>query len=106
MSTGTTKAPNLPIAPVEYSQQYQDQLNNVLRLYFTQLDNPGPSAMSTQRNTPATGNATVISALNFSQANATGVQALSLPTQVELSKLRVGDIYVDTGNANVLKVKV
>jgi hypothetical protein len=106
MSTGTTKAPNLPIAPVAYSQQYQDQLNNVLRLYFTQLDNPGPSAMSTQRNTPATGNATVISALNFSQANATGVQALSLPTQVELSKLRVGDIYVDTGNANVLKVKV
>ena len=106
MSTGTTKAPNLPIAPVEYSQQYQDQLNNVLRLYFTQLDNPGPSAMATQRNTPATGNATVISALNFSQANATGVQILSLPTQVELSKLRVGDVYVDTSNANVLKVKV
>lgn len=106
MSTGTTKAPNLPIAPVEYSQQYQDQLNNVLRLYFSQLDNPGPSAMATQRNTPATGNATVISALNFSQANATGVQVLSLPTQVELSKLRVGDVYVDTSNANVLKVKV
>lgn len=106
MSTGTTKAPNLPIAPVDYSQQYQDQLNNVLRLYFAQLDNPGPSAMATQRNTPATGNATVISALNFSQANATGVQVLSLPTQVELSKLRVGDVYVDTGNANVLKVKI
>ena len=106
MSTGTTKAPNLPIAPVAYSQQYQDQFNNVLRLYFAQLDNPGPSAMATQRNTPATGNATVISALNFSQANATGVQVLSLPTQVELTKLRVGDVYVDTGNANVLKVKV
>ena len=106
MSTGTTKAPNLPIAPVTYSQQYQDQLNNVLRLYFAQLDNPGPCSASTQRNTPATGNATVISALNFSQANATGVQVLSLPTQVELSKLRVGDVYVDTGNANILKVKV
>lgn len=34
-----TKAPNLPIAPVEYAQQYQDQLNNTLRLYFTQVDN-------------------------------------------------------------------
>jgi len=101
MSTGTTQAPNLPIAPVEYSQQYQDQLNNVLRLYFAQLDNPGVCAMSTQRN-----GTKVISALNFSQANATGVQVLSLPTQVELSKLRVGDVYVDTGNANVLKVKV
>lgn len=34
-----TKAPNLPIAPVEYSRTYIDQLNNVLRLYFAQLDN-------------------------------------------------------------------
>ena len=34
-----SKAPNLPIAPVVYSQQYQDQLNNVLRLYFNQIDN-------------------------------------------------------------------
>lgn len=34
-----TKAPNLPIAPVEYNRQYIDQLNNVLRLYFSQLDN-------------------------------------------------------------------
>lgn len=33
-----TSAPNLPIAPVTYAQQYQDQLNNVLRLYFTQVD--------------------------------------------------------------------
>lgn len=29
--------PNLPIAPVDYSRQFQDQLNNVLRLYFQQL---------------------------------------------------------------------
>lgn len=33
------KAPDLPIAPVEYAQQYQDQLLNALRLYFAQLDN-------------------------------------------------------------------
>jgi len=31
-------APNLPLAPIEYSRQYQDQLNNVLRLYFNRLD--------------------------------------------------------------------
>jgi len=101
MSTGTTKAPNLPIAPVEYSQQFQDQFNNVLRLYFNQLDNPGPSAMSTQRNGTA-----VISALNFSEANATGVRVLSLPTQSDLANITVGSIYVDTANANVLKVKI
>lgn len=30
--------PNLPLATVEYSSQYQEQLNNVLRLYFNQLN--------------------------------------------------------------------
>lgn len=34
-----TRAPALPVAPTNYSRQYQDQLNNVLRLYFAQLDN-------------------------------------------------------------------
>jgi len=31
-------APNLPLGTQEYSRQYQDQLNNVLRLYFNRLD--------------------------------------------------------------------
>jgi len=34
-----SKSPNIPIAPVDYSQQYQDQLTNALRLYFSQIDN-------------------------------------------------------------------
>ena len=33
-----SKAPNLLIAPSQYSQQYQDQLLNALRLYFNQVD--------------------------------------------------------------------
>lgn len=33
------KAPNLPVGPVEYDQRYTDQLNNVLRIYFNELDN-------------------------------------------------------------------
>lgn len=37
--TRQPRAPNLPIAPTDYGQKYQDQLNNVLRLYFNQLDN-------------------------------------------------------------------
>jgi hypothetical protein len=32
-------APNLPLGPKEYNSRYQEQLNNVLRLYFNQLDN-------------------------------------------------------------------
>jgi hypothetical protein len=34
-----SKAPNLPIAPVDYEQNYIDQLSNALRLYFNQIDN-------------------------------------------------------------------
>jgi hypothetical protein len=34
-----SKAPNLPIGPTEYSQQYQDQFANALRLYFATIDN-------------------------------------------------------------------
>jgi len=51
------KAPNLPVAPVDYTQQYQDQILNVLRLYFNQLDNFSsgltvpPSGTTSQRPT-------------------------------------------------------
>jgi hypothetical protein len=31
-------APNLPLATQDYSSQYQEQLNNVLRLYFNRLE--------------------------------------------------------------------
>jgi hypothetical protein len=31
--------PNLPVAPTEYQVRYQDQLTNVLRLYFSQVTN-------------------------------------------------------------------
>lgn len=31
--------PSLPLAPAEYTGFYQDQLNNVLRLYFNRLNN-------------------------------------------------------------------
>jgi len=33
-----TRAPALPYAPVEYDRRYQDELNNILRLYFNSLD--------------------------------------------------------------------
>jgi hypothetical protein len=32
------KSPVLPFAPVQYEQKYVDQLNNILRLYFNQVD--------------------------------------------------------------------
>ena len=30
-------SPALPLSPKEFNQQYQDQLNNILRLYFNQV---------------------------------------------------------------------
>jgi hypothetical protein len=33
-----TVSPRLPNAPIEYDYRYLDQLNNILRLYFNQLD--------------------------------------------------------------------
>jgi hypothetical protein len=78
-----TTPPNLPLAPEEYQRQYQDQLNNVMRLYFNQLAAPQSFA---------------VLGLNFDLAR--------MPTQANLSTLRVGDVYRDTTAGNVLKVKV
>lgn len=103
MSTGTTRAPALPYAPVEYDRQYMDQLLNILRLYFQQLDNPGPSAASTQTITPTQ----IVSAMNFSIVDqATQIRIASLPTEADLADIRVGDLYRDTTADNVIKIKV
>lgn len=40
------KSPALPLGPVEYSRQYQDQLNNILRLYFTLNDSQSQALLS------------------------------------------------------------
>jgi len=102
MSTGTTRAPSLPFSPVQYDRQYQDTLNTILRQYFSQLDNAGPSAASTLRPDANT----VVAALNFSELDqTTGLRRISCPTQVEYAagKLRTGDIYYDT-STYVLKI--
>ena len=75
--------PNLPLAPDEYQRQYQDQLNNVLRLYFNQVSAPQNFA---------------VLGLNFDVAR--------LPTEADVATLRSGDVYRDTTAGNVLKVKV
>jgi len=78
-----TTPPNLPLAPPEYDRGYQDQLNNVLRLYFNLLAAPQPFA---------------VLGLNFNVDR--------MPTEADLATLRSGDVYRDTTADNVLKVKV
>lgn len=102
MSNGTTKAPNLPIAPTEYDQRWMDIFSNTLRLYFSQLDNPGPSAVATERT-----GTKIKAALTFSQKDPTNpsLRVLSIPSQADIANLRVGDVYYDSTAGNVLKVK-
>ena len=47
-------APNLPLAPQQWSPQYQDQFANVLRLYFNRLDDFIARFMATQTSLPIT----------------------------------------------------
>jgi len=100
-------APRLPAAPIEYDQRFFDQLLTSLRLYFNQLDNPGPMAGATQRNADSVAQP-VVSGLSFIEPdlNTPNTFRVSLPTEAEYANLRVGDVYYDTTADNVLKIKV
>lgn len=102
MSQKNVKAPRLPTAPVEYDQRFMEQMLNVLRLYFNQLDNAGPLTASTERH-----GTEIVAGLSFIQPNPAvpNTFIVSLPTQADLSNLRVGDVFFDTAAGNVLKVK-
>ena len=99
MAQKNVVAPRLPVAPTEYNMNYFNDLTNLLRLYFNQLDNSGPVNISTQR-----AGANIIAAL--SAPPVPGTATPSLPTEADLANLRVGDVYYDTTASNVLKVKV
>ena len=58
------KAPNLIAAPADYNQQTQQQLLNLLRLYFNQLDN------FTQTQIQSTLNGIVVPNFTTAQKNA------------------------------------
>ena len=73
MAELNVRPPNLPLASDEYDRRYQDQLNNVLRLFFAQLSNPGDMGGATLN-------------LNLD----------TLPTEADLPTLRLGDVYRDT----------
>lgn len=74
--------PNMPVAPLEYDSVYMAQLNNVLRLFFNQIN--------------------AVQRLNLAGMN---IDINTLPTIADLANLRVGDVYRDTVD-NSLKVKV
>lgn len=69
----STKAPNIPIGPVDYDQRYIDQLTNALRLYFTSID-------------------------NFTQASVTPLYGITADRPIESvqAPLPIGQFYYDT----------
>jgi hypothetical protein len=71
-----------------------DMFVSILRLYFTQLDNPSPMLAASQ----GIGTAAVVSGLTFAAPSPTnpGVSVISLPTQADFANLRSGDVYYDT----------
>jgi hypothetical protein len=38
MDSRPSKAPNLPVTPLEYDRQHLDQFKNMLRMYFVEVD--------------------------------------------------------------------
>lgn len=66
-------APNLPLATPQYDARYLDQLNNVLRLYFNQLDKI-LGQLNTSGTVPALTNYTVAT-LPSASTSGTGARA-------------------------------
>jgi hypothetical protein len=94
MGSKLSTVPRLPSAPIQYDSKYLEQLSNVLRLYFAQLNNASPAIFASQ----GIGSTDVISALTCAQPDPTapGASKISLPTQADFANLRPGDIYYDT----------
>lgn len=100
--------PRLPAAPVEYDARFMEQFANVLRLYFTQLNNASPAVFASQ----GVGTTGVVTAMTFAQPDPAtpGGTKISLPTQADFANLRPGDVYYDTSGGAAssypLRIKV
>ena len=84
MSLFSIVAPPRPAsAPQEYDPAFMAQMQNILNLFFQQVNAVQP--------------------INIAKLN---IDLTTLPTEAALSTLRKGDVYRDSTAGNVLKVKV
>lgn len=86
--------PNLPVAPSEYQVRYQDQLTNILRLFFTQVANRinSPTAHASYYDTTTQTNP-VASAVNLFTYNSI-VSEQAITRGVPTSKIYVAQTGV------------
>jgi len=78
-------APNLPLATPQYDARYLDQLNNVLRLYFNQLDK-----ILAQLNASTYGNGIAFPHIAASDGAIQYATAANTPTIIQWSTLDSG----------------
>jgi hypothetical protein len=84
MSLFTIVSPPRPTsAPEQYDQGFMAQMQNILNLFFQQVNAVQP--------------------INIAKLN---IDLATLPTEAALTTLRKGDVYRDTTAGNALKVKV
>ena len=87
-------APNLPTAPVEYQQRYQDQFANILRLFFTSVANnvnapkPFASFYDTTTQTNPVANTTNLMSLNSTYDSGNGAY---FSIQKDTNKIFIGE---------------
>jgi hypothetical protein len=87
-------APNLPTAPVEYQQRYQDQFTNILRLYFNQVSNnvnaprPFGSFYDTTTQTNPVANAVNLMKVNSTYDSGNGA---NFSIQKDTNKIFIGE---------------
>lgn len=90
--------PILPTPPMQYERRYLDELNRVLRLFFSQYDTP--EIFQTARLQILDNSGGVVVDTEFDTATSkTHIILSSLPTSA--SGLAVGTIYNDSGTLKV-----
>ena len=90
--------PILPTPPMQYERRYLDELNRVLRLFFSQYDTP--EIFQTARLQILDNSGGVVVDTEFDTATAkTHIILSNLPTSA--SGLAVGTVYNDSGTLKV-----
>lgn len=108
-------APNLPIAPAEYSRGYQEQLTNILRLFFNRITNevnaPRPHGsfystvtqtnpvastanLMTLNNTVSAFNTTIGAVSSRVYVAETGVYNIQFSAQLDKTSGATADVYI------------
>lgn len=70
--------PNMPQAPAQYDQAYMSQLNNIIRLFFNEIN--------------------AVQQLNLARLN---LDLASMPTDADFNTLRLGDVFIDTTDNSI-----